>query len=67
MTAITHAITAQGAQLRGVASRFMRGAGETFAMLDAAIRVANAVERHQSPDPADLKRLGVPTIPRPFH
>lgn len=63
MSTITHAIGAQGAQLRNAIVRILRGAGEIFAMLEAAIRVSGAIERHQRPNPADLKVLGLKSLP----
>jgi len=67
MTTITHAIGAQGSRLRNAFVRFLHGAGELFAVLDAAIRVSSAIERRQSPDPADLRVLGVKSEALRFH
>lgn len=59
MTAITHAVSVQGAQIWNGFARFARAMGEVLTTLHAAIRVASAIEMHQQPNPADLKVLRI--------
>lgn len=59
MTAITQAVSVQGAQIRSGFVRFARGIGEVFTTLDAAIRLSSAIEMRQAPNPADLQVLGI--------
>ena len=59
MAAITHTASAHGAQVWHGAVGFARRVGELLNTLDAAIQVANAVELHRQPNPADLQLLGI--------
>jgi hypothetical protein len=67
MTAITHAVTAQGAQVWHGLVRLGRGIGDVLETLNAAIRVASAIEMRQQPSPADMKALHINgPLPRYF-
>jgi hypothetical protein len=67
MTAITQAVTVQGAQVWNGVVSFARGIGEVLIMLNAAVRVASAIEARQEPDPADVRALGIQgTLPRSY-